>query len=107
MIDEDMSAFFNTDEFARTFTRGAGTPQEVSFAAIFSVIDAESLQGYALNADFEINYPSEAVTLRKDDVLTDGGGQGYAPGTLWKVREHPKRAVDGQESHAPLALYTL
>ena len=103
MIDEDFSVFYDTDEFARTFTRAANTPEEASFAAIFSVVDAESLEGYALNAEYRLSYPTEAIALRKGDVLTDSGASGYPAGTVWRVREHPVRATDGQESSVPLS----
>ncbi len=104
MIDEDLSVFYDPDEFARMFTRNAGTLQEVSFSAIFSVVDAEALSGYALNAEFQISYPTGSVALRKGDVIADSGAPGYPPGTLWRVREHPLRVSDGLESVAPIGL---
>lgn len=98
---DDFDTFYDPDEFARVFTLRAGEPDEIRFAAIFSVVDAVGLQGLVVDGDYALSYPSESVALRKGDVLTE-----TASGEQWQVREHPKRIVDGLESVVPLARYS-
>lgn len=88
----DLAVFYGP-EFAREFTHA---PTGVVFRAIFGVADQHALDGYAITAEFEIQYPSASVTLRDGDHVIDSG-------TVWKVRENPMRINDGQESSVLLS----
>ena len=82
----DLAVFYGP-EFAREFTHA---PTGVVFRAIFGVADQHALDGYAITAEFEIQYPS-------------AGGDGVEAGTVWKVRGNPMRIIDGLESSVLLS----
>lgn len=96
MFAEDLSVFYNTAEFARPFTLWTGTQENVVFNAIFSVVDEDALQGYAVTAQYQLHYPTSAATLKKGDVLIDGAD-------TYIVRSEPRRLNDGLESSVLLS----
>ena len=104
LVDDDMSVFFSAD-FATSWTRLAGVDDHgdyvaaATFDAIQGVQDVEALQGYALSADTEITYPTEAVTLKEGQHLTQAGSA-----TVWRVRREPQRSGDGATTTALIGL---
>lgn len=99
----DLAVFYGP-EFAREFTHA---PTGVVFRAIFGAADQHALDGYAITAEFEIQYPSASVTLREGDQVLDSGGDGVPAGTVWQVRENPMRVNDGLESSVLLSRVNL
>lgn len=95
--DDEMTVFFNPD-FASTWTRLAGADCDaVEFPAIFSVQDAEALQGFALGAENELCYATGDVDLAEGQRLQQQGKP-----ELWRVRQEPRRSQDGLTSTVAL-----
>ena len=95
-MTEDLSVFFNTAEFAHVCTLQRSGEPDVPFNAIFGVVDQTALQGYAITAEYELSYPTNAVQLLEgDNVLIDG--------QVWRVRRDPMRVADGRISSAFLS----
>lgn len=95
LVDDDMSVFFGAD-FASTWTRQASTGvAAVTFPAIKGVEDVAALQGYALNAEYELSYITSSVDLHDKQLLQEAGSA-----TVWRVQGEPVRAGDGATSNA-------
>lgn len=99
MFDEDLSVFYDTDDFGCECTRTRGQEAPVTFAAILSVADEEALQGYVVSAVRELRYVTAAVTLLEGDVVAIGAD-------TWRVLREGRRVNDGAESVALLTLTT-
>ena len=90
LVEDDSGVFFNAD-FCTTWTRLAATGvAAVAFPAIYGVADESALQGYTLNADHALCYPSTSVDLQTGQTLQQAGSA-----TLWRVRGEPLRSADG------------
>jgi len=102
LVDDDMSVFFNAD-FALIWTRLAGAGvAAVPFPAIRDVEDVDALQGYALNAQYDLSYITADVDLHDQQLLQEAGSA-----TIWRVQGEPERTGDGATSiarigHAPV-----
>lgn len=100
MIDQDLSAFYDVDDFASTFERIDGYTPPLPFLAIFAVVDQEALDTYSISGQFEIQYPTASIALADGDILrttrADIAGQ-------YKVRGTPMRINDGRESRVYLS----
>jgi hypothetical protein len=106
MFDDDLSVFYDTDEFAVTCHKLVdGAPVLPSFAAILSQADEEGMQGYAVGTARELRFPAAAATLPKDARLTTQANAGAAtPGPVltWRVIREGYLVNDGAESVAYL-----
>ena len=89
--DDDLHTVFFSPDFARIWVRLADAENaQVQFPAVHGVEDVEGLQGYALSADYELNYITSDVDLHEGQTLQQLGS-----GALWRVRREPQRSADG------------
>ena len=96
MFDEDLSVFFDTDEFAIACVRQRAGQPDVPFSGILGVVDQDALQGYAVTAEHQLTYPTAAVQLAEGDTIAINA-------QMWRVRRDPTRVEDGSVSWALLS----
>jgi len=94
MFDEDISVFYDADEFATIFTVVGSSPA-VSFAAIGGAVDEQALDGYVTTTARQIQWPTAAATLSRGDQISAASGP--LAGT-WRVLRDGERVNDGAES---------
>lgn len=90
MITDDLSVFFDTDDFAIACTRWRGTEPPIPFMGILSEIDQEALQSYVVGTVRELQYPYAAVELLEGDEVVCGA-------ETWRVARDGRRVNDGGE----------
>lgn len=111
MFEEDLSVFFDTDEFAVTCHKlVAGEPVLPAFAAILSLVDEEALDGYVVGTVRELRYPSAAAPQLAEgtQITTQANATAGTPGPVltWRVLRGGRLVNDGSESLAYLTTVT-
>lgn len=103
-LEEDMATVFYGPDFAVTFTRQRAHAADLDVVAIFSVVDADALDGHAIAATRKLQMPA-AQDVRAEDVLVAKEAipdQRIAIGEKFLVLDNPKRVSDGAEMEALL-----
>lgn len=106
MFDDEMSVFFDEDDFAVACTRQRPGETDVQFSGILSTLDAALFEGQATTGQHTLQYPTTAVDMQAQDVLltvrtTEAGT--VLPAQTWRVLRSPDQVVDGAESIVLLA----
>jgi hypothetical protein len=96
MFDEDLSVFFDADEFATEFTLVGSSPA-LTFPALTGEADEETLQGYAVGTERKLQWPTAAASLHKDQILSSLSADGTTV-QLWRVMRDGWLVNDGAES---------
>jgi hypothetical protein len=90
--DDDLSVFFDVDEFATTFHKVVDElPVEPGFQGIKSAVDEEELQRFVAGTVEALRFPTAAAQLLEGDVITDGTN-------TWRVLREAFLVNDGAES---------
>jgi hypothetical protein len=93
--DDDFDVYYG-DDFAREFVKWSATAERVAFKAIFSVVDEDMLQGFAVSAQYQLMFQTGVIELKRGDVILDGAD-------TYTVRSEPKRVNDGKDSFVLLS----
>ena len=104
--DGDFVVFFNTDDFALTLEKWSAQEQGIQFSGIISVVDDVALDGYAVAAEYKLDYEFSKVQLKEGDeltVLTKSLDGGYVAGMRYKVKRPGWRSNDGLQGVAYLS----
>ncbi len=101
MFTDDLSVFYDTDDFAVACTRLRPGEADVQFAGVLGVVDVDQFSGEATLGRTTLQYPTAAVNLQPGDVLRTVAGPGDIT-QVWRVLRNPDRVVDGAESIAIL-----
>ena len=106
MFAEDAAVFFNTAEFANTYTVQRANGDDVEFVGIFEVDDEAAFSDMTVTAQYRLTYPATSVTLKEGDTLVDAGQGQFEAGTKWRVRSVPRRTADGFAAFVLLSRWT-
>lgn len=90
---EDLSVFFDADDFAVPVIRQRSDAEDIGFDGILGSADVEAMQGNAMAAKHELLFASNDVV--EGDTLLIGG-------TPYRVLADPVRGNDGAEMRAYL-----
>ena len=106
MFDDDLSVFYDEDDFAVACTRQRPGEDDVPFSGILATLDAALFEGQATSGQHTLQYPTTAVDMQAQDVLrtvrTNSAGT-VLPAEVWRVLRSPDRVTDGAESIVLLA----
>lgn len=91
MLGNDDFDVFYGDDFAREFVKWSPSSERLAFKAIFSVVDEDMMQGFAVSAQFQLMFQTGVIELKTGDVILDGADS-------YNVRSEPKRVNDGMDS---------
>lgn len=100
MIDEDLSVFYDTTEFAVTVTPLKGGDP---FPAIPGVVDGEALDGHVTAARRRLMYPTGPNVIDGDIVTIVGLGALSVYNGRYRVLD-PQRVNDGLETACHIVL---
>lgn len=100
MFDDELSVFYDEDDFAVRCTRSRPGESDAQFAGILAVIDADQFDDRVTLGMHRLQYPAAAADLLTGDVLrtqrrTEAGT--LLPAEVWRVQRTPERVVDGAE----------
>ena len=92
-MDEDLSVFFDTDDFAVAVIRQRPEVPDLAFNGIVGRADQQALDSHAMARKHELRFPAADVIER--DTLVIGG-------TSYRVLADPELENDGAEMCAYL-----
>jgi hypothetical protein len=72
-IDDDLSVFFDTDEFASECILSRSGVLGEPFAGNFGMVDEETLGAHAMGTRRSLRYATDDADLVADDILFVGG----------------------------------
>ena len=101
MVEDDLSDFFDADDFAITVTRVRPSAADVAFLAIIGVNDEDALLGRATAANRRLHWATGPDVLEGDTITVAVTGPMAVFNGSYQVLE-PRRVNDGAESACDL-----
>lgn len=104
-VEDDLSDFFDADDFAIEVTRVRASVPDATFLAIIGLEEGDALSGRATAATRRLHWPT-GHDVQDDDTITVAvtGPMAVFNGS-YRVRE-PRRVNDGAESACFLTVRT-
>jgi hypothetical protein len=100
-VEDDLSDFFDEDEFAIEVTRVRASTADATFLAILGVSDGDALLGRAIAPERRLHWATGPDVLEADTIVVAVTGPMAVHNGSYRVRE-PRRINDGAESVAEL-----
>ena len=94
MFDEDLSVFYDADEFATEFTLVGSSPA-LTFAGIVGEVDEDALDGFVTGVERQLRWPTASASLTRDQRLSVPSGPHAGS---WRVLRDGRMVNDGRES---------
>lgn len=97
MVEDDLSDFFDVDDFAVEVTRVRPAAADITFDAIIGLADEDALMGRATAAERVLHWPTGPDVLEEDTIVVAVTGPLAVHNGSYRVQE-PRRFNDGAES---------
>lgn len=104
-VEDDLSDFYDADDFAIAVTRVRPSAADVVFLALVGVSDEDALLGRAIGAARRLHWATGPDVLEGDTITVAATGPMAVHNGSYQVLE-PRRVNDGAESACDLRKLT-
>lgn len=101
MLDDDLSVFFDTDDFAHVCTPSRAGVPGTPFAGVLGTVDESLFDGHITAGTHALRFATASAQLLPGDLVVTQATVATGtspPSQTWRVHRPPERVVDGAES---------